>query len=110
MLRADGGPRDDLLADYAFVRLADLISLTSAPVGPTSSGSRSGRSSDLTPASSCHRMRSPGLGFRSRSAREIRNWPFRSDVELRDAVREANVITPVWSSKAGLKTRLYSVT
>jgi hypothetical protein len=94
MLRADGGPRDDLLADYAFVRLADLISLTFC-TGWTDEqrfGKWTVQRLDTRVVVSPNAFTGTGVPIEI-EAREIRNRPFRSDVELRDAVREANVIT-----------------
>jgi hypothetical protein len=94
LLRASGLPVDDLLADYAFVRLADLISLTFC-TGWTDEQrfagwkvQRTGTRVAVTP--------DPFGGAEipvEISAREIRNEPFRSDAELRDELRQADTIT-----------------
>jgi len=94
MLRASRMPLDDLVADYAFVRLADLISLTFC-TGWTDEH----RFADWTVQLSGTRVVvTPGAfgGMRipiEIKAREIRNQPFRLDAELRDVLSEANTTT-----------------
>ncbi len=94
LLRTSGLPLDDLLGDYAFVRLGDLISLTFC-VGWTDEQ----RFGDWTV-----RLAGPRVVVRpdlfggatlpiAIEAREIRDQPFRSDAELREALREANTTT-----------------
>ena len=100
MLHASGLPLDELLSDYVFVRLADLISLTFC-TGWTDeqrfdewavqlSGARSG-SSD--PPWSRVVVTPDAFGGAEIpieiTAREIRSQSFRSDAELREALREA---------------------
>ena len=93
MLRKSGLPLDELLPDYAFVRLADLISLTFCTgwTDPQRFGEWTVQRFDtrvvVTP-DAFGRVEVPI----EISAREIRNQPFRSDEELRDVLREANVI------------------
>jgi uncharacterized protein DUF3891 len=94
MLRASGTPLDHLVADYAFVRLADLISLTFC-TGWTDEQ----RFGDWTVQLSGTRVVVTPDAFGGAeipieiNAREIRNQPFRSDAELRDALSEANTTT-----------------
>jgi len=94
MLRTTGLPLKDLLADYPFVRLADLISLTFC-TGWTDEQ----RFGDWTIQLSGTRVVVAPDPFGVAEipleieAREIRNQPFRSDAELRDALRDANTTT-----------------
>jgi hypothetical protein len=94
MLRASRMPLDDLVADYAFVRLADLISLTFC-TGWTDEH----RFADWTVHLSGTRVVVTPDAFGGMripieiKAREIRNQPFRLDAELRDALSEANTTT-----------------
>lgn len=94
MLRSSGLPLDDLLADYAFVRLADLISLTFC-AGWTDAQ----RFSDWTVQRFGARVVVTPDAFGGTGipieidAREMPNQPFRSDAELRDALSQANVTT-----------------
>ena len=94
MLRASRMPLDDLVADYAFVRLADLISLTFC-TGWTDEH----RFDDWTIQLSGTRVVVIPDGFGrvkipiEIKAREIRNQPFRRDAELRDALSEAKTTT-----------------
>jgi hypothetical protein len=94
MLRASGMPPDDLVADYGFVRLADLISLAFCTGG--TDGQRFG---DWTVQLSGTRVVVTPDAFGGAeipieiTAREIRNQAFRSDAELRDALSEANTTT-----------------
>lgn len=91
MLRASGMPHDNLVADYAFVRLADLISLTFC-----TGWTEEQRFSYWTVQLSGTRVVVTPDAFGGAvvpiaiSAKEIRNQPFRSDAELRDALNEAN--------------------
>ena len=94
MLRASGLPFDDLAADYAFVRLADLISLTFC-VGWTDEQRfggwtvhASGARVVVTPDAFGGVVIPIEIG-----AQEIRRRPFRSDADLRDALGEARVAT-----------------
>jgi hypothetical protein len=94
MLRASGMPHHNLVADYAFVRLADLISLTFC-TGWTDEQRFGGWTVQLfgtrvvvTP-DAFGRVEIP-IAIK---AREIRNQPFRADAELREALNEANETT-----------------
>ena len=94
MLRASGLPIDDLAADYPFVRLGDLISLTFC-VGWTEEQ----RFGDWTVhADGTRIVVTPDafggavIPFEIR-ALEIRGGPFRSDADLRSALGEARVAT-----------------
>lgn len=93
MLRKSGLPLDELLPDYAFVRLADLISLTFC-TGWTDQQ----RFGEWTVQRFDTRVVVTPDAFGGAevpieiSAREIRNQSFQSDEELRDVLREANVI------------------
>ncbi len=94
MLRASRMPLDDLVADYRFVRLADLISLTFC-TGWTDEH----RFDDWTIQLSGTRVVVIPDAFGGVkipieiNAREIRNQPFRPDAELRDALSEADTTT-----------------
>jgi hypothetical protein len=94
MLRASRMPLDDLVADYAFVRLADLISLIFC-TGWTDEH----RFADWTIQLSGTRVVVIPDAFGGLKipieikAREIRNQSFQQDAELRDALREANTTT-----------------
>jgi hypothetical protein len=94
MVRASRMPLDDLVADYAFVRLADLISLTFC-TGWTDEH----RFDDWTIQLSGTRVVVTPDAFGGVTipieirARVIRNQPFRSDAELRDVLSEANMTT-----------------
>jgi hypothetical protein len=94
MLRASGLPFDDLAADYAFVRLADLISLTFC-VGWTEAQ----HFADWTVELLGTRVAVTPDPFGGTTipieidARAIPNRPFRSDAELRDAFREGSQTT-----------------
>lgn len=90
MLRASGLALDDLLEDYAFVRLADLISLTFCTgwddeqrFGPWRV-QRSATRVVVTPD-----VFGGALIPVAIEAREIHSRSFRSDAELRDALGEA---------------------
>jgi len=94
LLRANGTRLDDLLPDYAFVRLADLISLTFC-TGWTDAHrfgewtvQRSGARVVVTPDAFGGAVIPIEI-----EAREIRSQPFRSDAELRQALTEANTVT-----------------
>ena len=93
-LRASGLPLDELLSDYAFVRLADLISLTFC-TGWTDEQ----RFADWTVRLSAARVIVSPEAFGGAAipieivAREIPNRPFGSDEELRTAVRAAPAVT-----------------
>lgn len=94
MLRASGMPLHDLLADYTFVRLADLISLTFC-TGWTDEQ----RFGDWTVELSGTRVVVTPDAFGGAEipiaieTREIRHEPFRSDAELRRALSEAATAT-----------------
>jgi len=94
MLRASRMPLADLLDDYAFVRLADLISLTFC-TGWTDEQ----RFGDWTIHPSGTRVVASPDPFGGASipieveARELRNRPFRTDAELRAALSEAAMTT-----------------
>jgi len=94
MLRASGMPLDDLLADYAFVRVADLISLTFC-TGWTDEQ----RFGDWTVQLAGTRVVVTPDAFGGATipieinAREIRNQAIRSDADLRDALSEATTTT-----------------
>lgn len=89
MARASGIPLDDLAADYAYVRLADLISLAFCTGWAVEhrfgdwtiqlSGTRVVVTPDVFGGAE--------IPFEVR-ATEIRHQPFRSDAELRDALSE----------------------
>jgi hypothetical protein len=90
MLRAAGLGLDDLLPDYVFVRLADLISLTFC-TGWTDEQrygewvvQRVGTRVAVTPDA----FGRAEIPFEIR-AREMRDRPFRSDGELREALNDA---------------------
>lgn len=91
LLRASGMPLHDLLADYAFVRLGDLISLTFCTGWTDEHGfgewtvQRSGARVVVTPDA----FGGAVIPIEIR-AREIRSQSFRLDAELRQALREAN--------------------
>jgi len=94
MLAASGLPLDELLADYAFVRLADLISLAFC-TGWTDEHQfgdwtvqRFGTRVSVTPDA----FGGAEIPIEI-SAREIPNQPFRSDEELRNVLRSASVTT-----------------
>jgi hypothetical protein len=90
MLRKSGLPLDDLLADYVFVRLADLISLTFC-TGWTDEQ----RFADWRVQRFDARIVVMPDAFNGKEipieirARELRDQPFRSDEELREALTEA---------------------
>jgi hypothetical protein len=90
MLRASGPGLDELLADYAFVRLGDLISLTFC-TGWTDAQ----RFGEWTVQLAGTRVTVTPDPFGGSvipieiEAREIANAPFRSDDQLRDALAEA---------------------
>jgi hypothetical protein len=91
MLRASGLPLDELLGDYVFVRLADLISLTFC-TGWTDVQ----RFDQWTVRLSGSRVVVSPDGFDGAEipieidARDIRNQPLQSDQELREALSEAD--------------------
>jgi hypothetical protein len=93
-LRASGMPLDDLMADYAFVRLGDLISLAFC-TGSTDEQ----RFGDWTVQLSGTRVVVTPDAFGGTAipfeiaAREIGCRTFRSDTELRDALSNANTTT-----------------
>jgi hypothetical protein len=94
MLRASGRPLADLLDDYPFLRLGDLISLAFC-----TGSSDEQRFGDWTVQLSGTRVVVTPDMFGGEAipfeveARTIRNRPYRSDAELRDALREATVTT-----------------
>ncbi len=94
MLRASGLPVDDLAADYAFVRLADLISLTFC-AGWTDA-QRFGEWTVEASGTSVVVDPDPFGGTTvpiEITARALRNQPFRSNEELRDAFKDAGETT-----------------
>ncbi len=94
MLRANGKPLDELLADYPFVRLADLISLAFCTASPDAQ-----RFGAWTVQPSGTRIVVTPDVFGGApipieiNAREIRWHTFRSDADLRHALSEANTTT-----------------
>jgi hypothetical protein len=104
MLRASGMPLADLVDDYPFLRLGDLISLAfctgstdEQPFGDWTvqlSGTRVVVSPDL--------FGGEAIPF-DVEARTIRNRPFRGEAELRDALSDATV-TILRGDVAGRKT------
>ena len=91
MVRASGMPLDELAADYPFVRLGDLISLTFC-TGWTDAQ----RFGDWTVELAGTRVVVTPDPFGGTTipveinARAIRTQPFRSDAELRNALRDAS--------------------
>jgi uncharacterized protein (DUF433 family) len=94
MLRASGKPLDDLLEDYPFLRLGDLISLAFC-TGSTDEQRFGGWTVQLSGArvvvtpDVCGGAEIP---FEI-EARTIRKRPFRLEAELRDGLSEATVTT-----------------
>ena len=94
MLGASGMPVDDFMADYAFVRLGDLISLAFC-----TGGADEQRFGDWTIAPSGDRVVVTPDVFGGATipvqidAREIRRPSYRSDAELRDALTSATTMT-----------------
>jgi hypothetical protein len=94
LLRRDRRPFGDLLADYAFVRLADLISLTFC-TGWTDEQ----RFNDWTvrPFGTGVRVSPDAFGGKlipmEITAKEIPDQPFRSDAELHSALSRAKIVT-----------------
>jgi hypothetical protein len=94
MQRASGMPLDDLMADYAFVRLADLISLTFC-----TGWTEEQQFGDWTVQLSGTRVVVTPDAFGGAEipieikGREIHTQLFRSDAELRDALSEASPMT-----------------
>jgi hypothetical protein len=94
MLRARGLPLDELLIDYVFVRLADLISLTFC-TGWTDEQ----RFGEWTVQRFDARVVVAPDAFDGAEipveiqAKEVRSQPFRSDEQLREVLRETDVIT-----------------
>jgi len=94
MLDASGFPLDELLPDYVFVRLADLISLTFC-TGWTDQQRFGGW---MVQRSDARVIVTPDAFAGSEipveiEARDIRNQPFRSDDELRSALSQAHRAT-----------------
>lgn len=91
MLRASAMPLAHLDADYVFVRLGDLISLTfcTAWTDEQRFGGWTVQLSGTRVAVSPDAFGGAGIPIEIR-AREIRNPPFRSDADLRDALSEAD--------------------
>jgi hypothetical protein len=90
LLRANGMPLDDLAADYPFVRLGDLISLTFC-TGWTDA-QRFGDWTVTLASTGVVVTPDPFGGVTipiEINARVVRNQPFRSDAELRDALSAA---------------------
>jgi hypothetical protein len=93
-LRATAVPFNDLLADYAFVRLADLMSLAFC-TGSTDEqrfGDWTIRLSGTRVVVTPDAFDGAEIPFEVRS-KKVRNHSFRSDRELRDALREAKTTT-----------------
>lgn len=94
MLRAGDGSLDDLVADYAFVRLGDLISLVFCTDGMDEQ-----RFDDWTVRrSGSHVLVVPDLFGGATipveiTTQEIENRPLRSNAELRDALSHARIVT-----------------
>lgn len=94
MLGADGGSLDDLLPDYAFVRLGDLISLAFCTA--TSEQLRFG---DWSVRLAGTRVLVTPDAFGGAeipieiTARALPKRPFRSDADLSDALKQATPIT-----------------
>ena len=94
LLRAGPLPLDDLHADYAFVRLADLISLTFCTGWSDEqrfrewSVTRHGARVVVTPDA----FGGADVPIEI-DAREVPNLPFRSDEELRRALRHGKTVT-----------------
>ena len=94
MLHASGMPPDDFMADYAFVRVGDLISRAFC-----TGGTDEQRFSDWTVISSGTRVVVTPDVFGGATipiqidAREFRRQPFRSDAELRDVLTGAKTTT-----------------
>ena len=96
LLRAIGMPLENLVADYTFVRLADLISLTFC-LGWTDE-QRFGEW--IIQGSGTRVVVAPdpfdGVTIPIQiTAREISNKPYRSDAELRHALEQADTVTLV---------------
>ena len=94
LLRESGMPIEDLVAEYAFVRLADLISLTFC-LGWTDE-QRFGEW--IIKGSSTRVVVAPdpfeGVSIPIEiTAREISNKPYQSDAELRHALGQADTVT-----------------
>ena len=94
MARASGIPLEELAADYAFVRLGDLISLAFC-TGSTDEQQFAGWTIQL---SGSRVVVTPDVFGGQEipieiSAREIRQQRFQSDAELRDALIDANTTT-----------------
>jgi uncharacterized protein DUF3891 len=92
MLRKTGSALADLLADYAFVRLADLLSLTFC----TGWTDEQGFAEWSVQLFDTRVVVTPDAFGGSEipieiNAREIGNQPFRSDRELRDALHSASI-------------------
>ncbi len=93
-LRALGLPLDELIADYAFLRLGDLISLAfcNREREPLRHGEwtvrLAGSRVEVTPDA----FGGAVVPFEI-EAREISGGPFRSDAELRAALAEAAIVT-----------------
>jgi len=94
MQRARGLPLDELLIDYVFVRLADLISLTFC-----TGWSDEQRFAEWTVQRFGARVVVAPDAFGGAEipveiqAKEIRSQPFRSDEQLREVLRETDVMT-----------------
>lgn len=94
LLRESGMAVADLMADYVFVRLADLISLTFC----LNSTDEQRFSEWIIQGSGTRVAVTPDPFDGARipidiTAKEIPNRPYRSDAELRDAVRQAEAVT-----------------
>jgi hypothetical protein len=105
ILQAGGESLKELEADYAYVRLADLISLTFC-TGSTDE-QRSG--AWTIQLARTHVFVTPDIFGGARipieiEAKEIRRRSFRSDADLRDALREAATITTLRGEVAGTRS------
>jgi hypothetical protein len=94
MVRASGIPLDDLVADYPFVRLGDLISLAFC----TGSADQQQVGDWAVQLSGTRVVVTPDVFGGAEiavevTAKTIRSRWFRTDAELRDALREAHTTT-----------------
>jgi Protein of unknown function (DUF3891) len=102
LVRQSGVAHAELAADYVFIRLADLISLTFC-LG-WSEEQRVGEWTIRRSGTSVGVMPDPFGGATipiEITAREIPDEPYRSDVELRDALSRAKTVT-LWGSCTAL--------
>jgi hypothetical protein len=94
MLRASGGPLEDLLAEYPFVRLGDLISLTFCAgwTEPQRYGDWTVRLAGTRVVVTPDPFGEAEIPIEI-TAREIPKRPYRSDAALRDALSKARART-----------------